>query len=63
MSALLWRVIIAVIVVVVLIALFPPLLRIIGLPVSGDVMLVIRICIAGLAALYILRGPDVKPFG
>ena len=63
MSALLWRVPIAVIVVICLLALLPPLLRIIGFPASGDLMLVFRIVIAGIALLYVLKGPPLWPGG
>lgn len=61
MSALLWRVIIAVICVVVILALLPPFFRIIGFDVSGDVMLVLRICIAGIAVLYVLAANKWGP--
>jgi uncharacterized membrane protein YvlD (DUF360 family) len=57
MSAMLWRILIAVIVVVIIGALIAPVSRILGFPVDGDVLLVLRICIAGLAVLYILKGP------
>lgn len=57
MPGLLWRILFAVISLVLVFALLPPLLRIIGLPISSDVMLVIRVCIIGLAVYYILRGP------
>ena len=57
MSAILWRVLIAIVCVVLVLALIPPVASIIGLPLSSDVMTVFRICIAGLAFLYILRGP------
>ncbi len=56
MSAILWRVLIAVVCVVLTFALLPPVARIIGFDLSADVMLVIRVCVAGLAVLYILRG-------
>lgn len=59
MSALLWRVIIAVVCAVVIYALLPPLFGVIGLSVSGDAMLILRICIAGLLVLYILKGPPL----
>jgi len=59
MSALLWRVIIAVVVVVCVIAVLPPFFRIVGFELSSDVWLVFRICIAGLAVLYVLKGPPV----
>ncbi len=57
MSALLWRVLIAVICVVIALALIVPVSEILGFPVSGNVLQVLRICIAGLAALYIFKGP------
>ena len=56
MSAMLWRVLVAVIAVVLFYLLLPPLARIIGFPLSGDVILVVKICVAGLAALYIIKG-------
>lgn len=57
MSAMLWRILIAVIVVVLIGALIAPVSRILGFPVDSDVLLVLRICIAGLALLYIVKGP------
>jgi len=57
MSALLWRVLIAVVCVVLILALLPPFFRIIGFDLSSDILLVIRICVAGLAVLYVLKGP------
>lgn len=57
MSALLWRIIIAVICVVLILALLPPLFAVIGFNVDSNVMLILRICIAGLALLYVLKGP------
>jgi hypothetical protein len=56
-TQLLWRVIIAVIAVVLVIALIPPVSRIIGFEVGGDLWVVLRICIAGLAVFYIIKGP------
>lgn len=61
MSALLWRILLAVIVVVIIGALLAPLSRILGFPLDGDLLLVLRICIAGLAVLYILKGPPFPP--
>ena len=60
MSALIWRILIAVVVVLVVLAVLPPFFRVVGLDVSGDAMLIFRICIAGLAVLYVLRGPPVS---
>lgn len=56
MSALLWRVLIAVVCVVLALALIPPFLRIVGFDPSGDVMTIVRICVGGLAVLYVLAG-------
>lgn len=61
MSAMLWRVVIAVVCVLLLFALLPPLFHIFGIDLSGDVALVLRICIGGIALLYVLRGPAVGP--
>jgi hypothetical protein len=58
MSGLLWRAIIAVICVVILFALLPPLFHIFGVAMSGDIEVVLRICIGGIALLYVLRGPN-----
>lgn len=52
----LWRILIAVLCVVLAYALIPPVSRIIGFPLTSDVLLVIRVCIAGIAAFYVLRG-------
>ena len=56
MSALLWRILIAVLGVTLIWALIPPVSRVLGLPVSGDVLTIVRICVAGIAAFYIIRG-------
>jgi len=56
MPGILWRVLIAVLAVLITFALIPPVARVIGLPLNGDVLLIIKICVAGLAAFYILKG-------
>jgi hypothetical protein len=56
MTGIFWRILVAVVAVVLTFALIPPLSRILGFGVTGDVMLVVRICVAGLAVFYILRG-------
>jgi len=61
MSPFLWRVILAVVCVGLFNLLLAPFLRVIGLPVSADVLLIVRICIAGLALLYVLKGPPFPP--
>lgn len=62
MAAILWRVLIAVICVLFVNALIPPVLQIIGLDVTAAVLTVVRICIAGLAFFYIIKGPT-PPWG
>lgn len=61
MSALLWRILIAVLLVVLLLALIPPVFRLIGFPLNGDLLLILKIVIAGLAILYIVKGPPFPP--
>ena len=61
MSALLWRVIIAVIAVVILFAAIPLLFQIVGFPLEGPVWALLRICIAGIAVFYVLSGRPVGP--
>lgn len=53
----LWRLLYAVIVVVLALAIIPVLARILGFPLSGDLWLLARLVIAGLAVLYILGYP------
>ncbi len=57
MSALLWRILIAVLGVTLIWALIPPVSRVLGLPVSGDVLTIVRICVAGIALFYVIKGP------
>lgn len=56
MPGILWRVLIAVIAVVLVYALIPPVARIVGFPVDGDVLTVVKVVVAGLAVFYIVRG-------
>ena len=60
MSGLLKRILVAVICVVLFWALVGPVCRIIGLHLDADVLIVVRVCVTGLAALYILR-PWIPP--
>ncbi len=61
MSALLWRVIIAVLCVALVLALIPPVFALIGFAIDANLLLVLRICIAGIALFYILKGPSPFP--
>lgn len=55
-SAFFVRVLIAVIGAIILIALIPPVLRVIGFPVSTDLVLIIKLVIAAVALFFIFRG-------
>lgn len=57
MAAILWRILIAAFCVVLAFLLIPAFVALIGFPVSAPLMTIIRVCIAGLALLYVLRGP------
>jgi len=57
MKALMWRIIYAVIVVLFLFAVIPPLITLLGLPIGAG-WPIIKICIAFGALLYILTGPQ-----
>lgn len=54
-SGFFWRILIAVICVILLFAILPPFLRIIGFPASGDLMVIIRIVVAAIAVFYVFR--------
>lgn len=58
MAGMLWRVILAVIAVALVFALLPPVSRLIGFSIGSDLLTVIKICVAGLAVFYILRGSE-----
>ncbi len=57
MPSILWRVLFAVIAVVVFYALLPPVTHVLGFPLDGDLLLIVRICVAAIAVFYIIRGP------
>ncbi len=56
MKPMLWRVLFAVIAVILFYALLPPVSHVIGFAISGDLMTIIRIVVAGLAVVYIIWG-------
>ena len=58
MKALLWRVIYAVVCVIIFFLVVPLFLRVVGFPVTGDVWELIRVCIGCLAVLYVIWGPQ-----
>ena len=62
MKALLWRLVYAVICFWLAITILPMLLMFLGLSLGGGWPL-IRICLAGIAVLYVLFGPEPRmPF-
>lgn len=59
MAGMLWRTLLAVIAAVLIFALIPPVSRLIGFGVDGDLFTVIKIVVGGLLVYYIIRGPEV----
>lgn len=57
MNAILWRILIAVIVVVILFALIPLLLSVFNTPEAASLTAILRLVIGGLALLYVIAGP------
>jgi hypothetical protein len=53
----LWRLLWAIIVVVVVWALIPPVTRVLGFTMDADLMTILRIVIGALAVMYIIWGP------
>ncbi len=58
MKAMLWRVIYAVLCVVIFFLIFPLFASIVGFALGGDVWQLIRICVGCIAVLYVLFGPQ-----
>lgn len=61
MSAMLWRVVYAVIVVVLLLVALPLFFQVVGFVPPPAAVALLRICIAGIAILYVLRGSPFPP--
>lgn len=60
MPQIIWRILIAVVAVVFFYAILPPLLNVLGFPITnGDLWTVIRLCVAAGALGYIIWGPAV----
>jgi len=57
MKNLLWRVLYAVICVVIALLIIPLFMAVVGFPVSGQLWELIRVVIACLAVLYVFFGP------
>lgn len=61
MGGILFRTVLAIIACVLLFVLLPAVFRVIGVPLTADVWLILRICIAGMALLYIAWGRSQPP--
>lgn len=57
MSAMFWRGLIALVVVVLVFLAIPPLVELSGLAIPSAALMVARILIIGIAVFYVLRGP------
>lgn len=55
-SAFFIRVLLAVLGAVIVIAIIPPALRLIGFPQPGDLALIIKLVVAAVAVFYIFKG-------
>lgn len=58
-SAFFIRCLIAVLVAILALAVIPAVLRLVGFPVNGDVVLIIRAVVAIVALFYIFRGTSI----
>ena len=60
MSGILVRILIAVIVVIALYVILPPLFAVLAFPQSAAVITILKVIIAALALLYIIGGANVR---
>ena len=60
--AILWRIIIAVVCVILALALLEPVASFLGLPLAGDALRILKICITGIAVLYVLAALPNPPW-
>jgi hypothetical protein len=56
MSGILWRLILASIAVVLCYALVPPFVALLGFSMDANLWTILRVCVAGLAIYYVLKG-------
>ena len=56
MAVYLWRLLLAAIIVVIAFAVIPLFCEVVGFTMSGALWKLIRVCIGGLAVLYVFRG-------
>jgi hypothetical protein len=55
-AALFWRILIALVCVLAIFALLGPVSRVLGFPLAGDALTIVRVCVAAIAALYVFTG-------
>jgi len=55
------RILVAAVVAVIVILIVPAFLRLIGFPASSDLLLIIKLVVAGLALVYVFTGSKVIP--
>lgn len=60
MSTLLWRVIYAILCVVLFYWIAPLFADVVGFPLGGSTWTLIKACVAGLAVLYVVFGPPPR---
>jgi hypothetical protein len=60
MASMLWRVLLAGICVTLVFLLIPPFVHLVGFTLSGDMWTIVRVCVAGLAVLYVIAVPPVN---
>jgi hypothetical protein len=53
------RIIVAILACLLAFALMPLVLEVIGFPVAGNVVAILKLCIAGIALFYIIKGPPL----
>ena len=56
MTAVIWRILAAAIAVTFIYLILPPLLRLFGVSPGTDLLLIVKLCIAALALLYVVVG-------
>ena len=56
MTAILWRVLMAAIAIVLVFLLIPAFADLLGFSIQPALMTIIKVCVAGIAVFYVLRG-------
>jgi len=56
----LWRALIAAICLVLFYAVLPAFVELLNISVSAPLLTIIRVCVAGIAIFYVIRGPNIS---